>query len=78
MARPRDCYAISTRYFAEDEADRMTPYSAFDLSLFGNDLVPGDEVTVGVRLALLPIDGDLSRPLRYYRGFAGATAASPC
>ena len=78
MARPRDCYAISARYFAEIEADRMAPYSAFDLSLFGNDLVPGDEVSVGVRLALLPIAGDLSRPLQYYRAFAEATAASRC
>lgn len=76
MARPRDCYAISTRYFAENQADRMAPYSAFDLSLFGSDLVPGDEVTVGVRLALLRIDGDLDRPLRHYRAFAGAMAAS--
>ena len=78
MARPRDCYAISTRYFAENQADRMAPYSAFDLSLFGSDLVPGDEVTVGVRLALLPIDGDLSRPLGYYRAFAEATAGTRC
>ena len=75
MARPRDCYAISARYFAENEADRIAPYSAFDLSLFGNDLVPGDEVSVGVRLALLPIEGDLSRPLQYYRAFAEATSA---
>ena len=25
MARPRDCYAISARYFAENETDRMAP-----------------------------------------------------
>jgi hypothetical protein len=69
LSHPRHCYAISTRYHADHEADRMTPYSAFDLSLFGDDLLPGDERTVRVRLALTALDDDLSQPLAMYRKF---------
>jgi len=74
MARPRDGYAISTRYFAENEADRMTTYSAFDFSLFGDDLLPGDERSVKVRLALIPLEGDLSRAFAMYDRFVAQTA----
>jgi hypothetical protein len=69
MSLPSHCYAISTRYHADDEADRLTTYSAFDLSLFGDDLLPGVERSVRVRLALVSLDGDLSRPLELYRAF---------
>lgn len=69
MSHPRDCYAISTRYHAEDEIDRLTTYSAFDFSLFGDDLLPGVERTVRVRLALIPLDGELERPLELYRAY---------
>lgn len=69
MSRPRDCYAISTRYHAENDADRLTTYSAFDLSLFGDDLLPQDERTVRVRLAVTELDDDLSQPLKLYQAF---------
>jgi len=69
MSQPRDCYAISTRYHADDDADRLTTYSAFDLSLFGDDLLPSVERTVKVRLALIPLDGELGRPLELYQAF---------
>jgi hypothetical protein len=69
MADPDDCYAISTRYYAEDDADRLTSYSAFDLSLFGDDLLPSVQRSVKVRLAVIPIEGDLSRPLEWYRSY---------
>lgn len=69
MSRPSDCYAISTRYHAKDEADRLTTYSAFDLSLFGDDLLPGDCRTVKVRLALTELDADLTQPLELHRQF---------
>ena len=69
MSRPRDCYAISTRYHADKDADRLTTYSAFDLSLFGDDLLPGDERIVKVRLALTALDRDSSQPLKLYRAF---------
>lgn len=70
MSLPQHCYAISTRYHVEDEADRMTDYSAFDFSLFGDDLVPGDACTVKVRLALTPVDDSLAQPLACYQAFA--------
>lgn len=69
-SRTRDCYAISTRYHAEDDADRMVPYSAFDFSLFGDDLAPGDERTVKVRLALTPLDEGMTQPLAMCRAFS--------
>ena len=69
MARPCDGYAISTRYHADREDDRLTTYSAFDLSLFGGDLVAGDERTVKVRLAVTPLDGELSQPVKLYEEF---------
>jgi hypothetical protein len=73
MSRPRDCYAISSRYHAENDADRLTNYSAFDLSLFGDDLLPGDEQSVTVRLALTSLDNDLSQPLKLYEEFLAET-----
>lgn len=69
MADPRDCYALSTRYHAAEESDRLTTYSAFDLSLFGGDVVPGDERTVKVRLAVTSLDADASQPLDLYDAF---------
>lgn len=69
MSRPGDCYAISTRYHADEEANRLTSYSAFDLSLFGDDMIPGYERTVKVRLALTPLDDALSEPLDMYQAF---------
>ena len=69
MSRPSHCYAISTRYFADNDADRMTTYSAFDLSLFGHDLLPGDERTAVVRLALTDLDDEMSQPVALYRAF---------
>jgi hypothetical protein len=69
MSSPRHCYAISTRYHADDPKQRLTDYSAFDFSLFGDDLLPGDERTARIRLALVPLDKDLSQPLILYRAF---------
>lgn len=69
MARPDDCYAISTRYHAARDEDRLTTYSAFDLSLVGRDMRPGDEHRVRVRLAVTPLDAKLSQPLKLYQAF---------
>ena len=69
MAHPRHCYAISTRYFADEDADRLTTYSAFDFSLFGDDLLPNDERTVVVRLVLTELDQEMSQPLALYQAF---------
>jgi hypothetical protein len=73
MSRPSDCYAISTRYHADDDQQRLTTYSAFDLSLFGDDLLPGVERTVRVRLALTPLDREFSQALELYRAFLAET-----
>ena len=69
MSRPEDCYAISTRYHGETPEDRLTDYSAFDLSLFGDDVRPGDVRTVRVRLAITALDDEMSQPLEMYRRF---------
>ncbi len=71
MSTEEDCYAISTRYHVADEADRMTDYSAFDFSLFGDDLVPGSRRTVRMRLALTEVDDRMSQPLAEYQAFSG-------
>jgi len=71
MSRPADCYAISTRYHAENESDRLTPYSAFDFSLFGGDVLPGDKRAVKVRLAVTALDGDFSKALKMYQAYVG-------
>ena len=78
MARPSDCYAISTRYHAEDDADRLTSYSAFDFSLFGSDFVPGVQRSLTVRLAITSLDQEFVKPLRLYEEFlAELSGTSP-
>ncbi|MFH1264121.1 MAG: hypothetical protein ABIK89_00225, partial [Planctomycetota bacterium] len=39
MADPRRCAAISARYYAENDEDRLTSYTAIDFSLFGEDFL---------------------------------------
>lgn len=73
MSRPRDCYAISSRYHSEKESERLTTYSAFDLSLFGNNFIAKDERTVKVRLTLTDLDEQLSQPSKLYRAFLDET-----
>jgi hypothetical protein len=69
MAGVRQCSGVSCRYHADKDSDRATSYSAIDLTLFGDDLVPGDERTANVRLQLLSLDGDLDRALAACRAF---------
>jgi hypothetical protein len=69
MAHPRHAFAISARYHADNDADRLTPYSAFDFSLFGDDLLPGDERSAKVRLALTALDQEMSQPRKLYEAF---------
>lgn len=69
MTETRACSAVSCRYFAEKDEDRATTYSAADFSLLGDDLVPGDERTVRVRLAVTPLDEAMSQPLALYQAF---------
>jgi hypothetical protein len=51
----------------------LTPYSAFDFSLFGDDLLPGDERSAKVRLVLTALDAELSQPLKLYESFITET-----
>jgi hypothetical protein len=69
MSDPRWCYAISTRYHADTDADRLTTYSAFDLSLFGADAVAGAEMHAKVRLAIVRLDENWDNVLAAYQEF---------
>ncbi len=69
MADPSDCLGISVRYHADEDAKRLTGYSAFDLGLIGQDLKAGQTKTVRARLVLTDLDEDLSQPLKLYRAF---------
>jgi hypothetical protein len=75
MSHPRDCFAFSTRYHAEQDSDRLTTYSAFDFSLFGNDLLPGSRRVVKIRLVLTELDEKMSQPMELYRAFVSARDA---
>ena len=69
MADPKDCFGISVRYHAEEDAKRLTSYSAFDLGLIGHDLKAGESRTVRARLALTDLDEEFSQPLKLYQEF---------
>ncbi len=69
MAEPRDCFGISVRYHADDDAKRLTSYSAFDLGLVGKNMKPGETRTVRARLALTDLDEEFTQPLELYRAF---------
>lgn len=69
MTETRCCSAVSSRYHAEKDEDRAVTYSAADFSLFGDDLVPGDERTAHVRLVVTPLDEAMSQPLALYQAF---------
>jgi len=75
-ADPRDCYAISTRYYSEKPEERLTDYSAFDMSLFGDDFSPGEGRSVRVRLALTQLDEAMTEPFRIHEQFVSETATS--
>ncbi|MBI5773812.1 MAG: hypothetical protein HZA89_08735 [Verrucomicrobia bacterium] len=69
MMRRERCSAISARYFSERDEERATSYSAFDFLVFGDDLLPGDTRTAKIRLALTPLDAEMSQPLKLHQKF---------
>lgn len=77
MSDPRCCYAISTRYHADRDADRLTTYSAFDLSLFGDDTVPGVELRARVRLAVVTADEQWKSASEAYQAFLSEVGEQP-
>ena len=76
MSKPADCYAISTRYHADNDADRLTTYSAFDMSLFGDDFLASQTRSVKVRLAVTELDSEWSQPLSLYEEYTAAPSAA--
>ncbi len=71
MSRPEDCYAVVTGYAGAHPDDPFGNQNPMYLSLFGEDLSPGDERRARVRLALMEIDDAMQRPLEAYHGFIG-------
>ncbi|MBM4081509.1 MAG: hypothetical protein FJ278_17530 [Planctomycetes bacterium] len=69
MSRPEDCFAVVTGYHSQNPNDPFAAQNPMYLSLFGDDLMPGQERTVRTRLAVTRLDGDLSRPLALYDTF---------
>jgi len=69
MSRPEDCYAVVTGYANAHESDPFGNQNPMYLSLFGEDLSPGDERTAHVRLAVIELDDEMRRPLEAYEQF---------
>lgn len=69
MSRPEDCYAVVTGYANAHPDDPFGNQNPMYLSLFGEDLSPGDERTTHVRLAVLELDEALQCPLEAYAEF---------
>lgn len=70
MSRREDCFAVISGYESPNLADPFKSQNPLYLSLFGDDLVAGDERTVRARLAVVPFDGDFTRVEAAYRRFA--------
>jgi len=69
MSTPQDCFAVVTGYDTDNEKDAFKNQNPLYLSLFGDDLSPGDERTANVRLALTPLDDSFSQPRMLYEAF---------
>jgi hypothetical protein len=69
MSRPEDCYAVVTGYAKAHPDDPFGNQNPMYLSLFGEDLSPGDTRTARVRLAVIELDEEMQRPLEVYEQF---------
>lgn len=69
MSRPGDCYAVVTGYADAHPDDPFGNQNPMYLSLFGEDLSPGDERTARVRLAVVELDDAMQRPLKLFEAF---------
>jgi hypothetical protein len=69
MSRPEDCSAVVTGYANAHPDDPFGNQNPMYLSLFGEDLSPGDERTAHVRLAVIELDDAMQRPLEAYEAF---------
>ncbi|MGC9318613.1 MAG: hypothetical protein ACP5KN_11350 [Armatimonadota bacterium] len=71
MSRPEECFAVVSGYASDNPNDPFAVQNPLYLSLFGGDLLPGDERTAHVRLAITELDDAMQRPLELYEQFAG-------
>lgn len=71
MTRPETCFAVGAGYDSPDPDDRFKRNNPSYLSLFGEDLKPGDERTASARLIVTELDGEMTQPLELYRKYAG-------
>ncbi|MCS6862587.1 MAG: hypothetical protein NZT92_19970, partial [Abditibacteriales bacterium] len=69
MSRPQDCFAVASGYNSPNDKDPFKAQNPLYLSLFGDDLMPGDERTARVRLAVTELDEAMSQPLALYEAF---------
>ncbi len=69
MARPEDAFAAITGYDSPNMADPFKGQNPLYFSLFGDDLVPGSERTVRVRLQVAALEDRAETPLAAYREF---------
>ncbi len=71
MSRPEDCFAVVSGYTNAHPDDPFGNQNPLYLSLFGDDLSPGDERTAHVRFAVIELDQAMQRPLELYAEFVG-------
>lgn len=73
MSRPEDCFAVISGYDTPNQEDAFKNQNPMYLSLFGDDLVPGYERSVKVRMAVTPLDDTLSQPQKLYEAFVAGS-----
>lgn len=71
MSRREDCFAVVSGYTDAHPDDPFGNQNPLYLSLFGDDLSPGDASTARVRLAVIELDEQMQRPLELYEEFIG-------
>jgi hypothetical protein len=74
MSRPQDCFAVVTGYDSPNLADPFKDQNPLYLSLFGQDLVIGSEMTAAARLVVGPVDKEGKQALAWYEEFMAAKA----
>ncbi len=70
MSRPEECFAVVSGYDSDNFGDPFKDQNPLYLSLFGHDLVPGDQRTAHARLVVTDLDEAMSQPLALYEDFA--------
>jgi hypothetical protein len=71
MSRPEDCFAAVSGYDSPNMDDPFKSQNPLYLCLFGDDLLPGRERTVHVRLQVCSLEDGPGKPLALYEQFVG-------